>query len=136
VLASLLVWHYYSQISQLEAREKQQGTLKYQMKIKFFHYLLGQTTSAFYIIAFILFLVDTFFYQTIIQVIILMIQLAMLFVWSLNVPIPAVLQNRFIRFTQVLTFIFLVVSFLLSMPKIFNSVILNNSELFRFFGLE
>ena len=60
-LSCLLVWHYYSQIAQVEARKAAKGgTLKYQIKIKFHHFLFGESTYYFYLIAFTMFMLDTF----------------------------------------------------------------------------
>ena len=71
-LLGLLFWNFTSQFKQCEkGTEMGDKKLSKQIEIKYRHPAFGESLNVFYVISYIVFLVETFFYQSFVQLAIL-----------------------------------------------------------------
>jgi hypothetical protein len=107
-----------------------------QIKIKFLHPVFGESLFVFYTISYLVFLIDTFFYQSFVQLAILLAQLIQCYMWTVRVEVSIKARKLTLRTMQVVTFLTLSVAFMFSMPYIFNGFLDNpdNARLVELIG--
>jgi hypothetical protein len=75
VFAVLLFWHYGSQVEDTNKRLIHQGTQKYQKSFYLLHFEFGKKAYWLFLTAYFFYSVDTLVYQTVINLVILLVLL-------------------------------------------------------------
>ena len=110
--------------------------LSKQIDVKYRHPVFGESLQVFYMISYLVFIIDTFFYQSFVQLAILLAQLIQCYMWSVKAEISIKAKKYTLRTMQVVTFLTLSVAFMFSMPYILNGFLMNpeNARLIELMG--
>lgn len=112
---------------------KLQGSQKYQLKVKFFHVLFGESASNFYNLTFTIYLIDTLLFQTVTEGLFTLIQFAVLYRWATSKKVTFLEMS--LRAMQILGFILLAFQFILGFPLFLDAWINDHTKLMEVFGL-